>query len=161
MEEKVISTHVRILSWDELTKNQQELLEVAKSMTKKSYCPYSGFHVGAAVRLQGGMVIGGSNQENAAYPSGLCAERTALFSANANYPNLPVEALAIACFTNGHFTQMPGSPCGSCRQVMLETEHRYQQNIEILLYGEKGIYVFDKALDLLPLGFVSDDLEGK
>ncbi|MBR7153865.1 MAG: cytidine deaminase, partial [Paludibacteraceae bacterium] len=124
-----------------------------------SYCPYSHFHVGAAAKLANGIVMRGSNQENAAYPSGLCAERTALFAAGAQYPEQPVTKLAIACFTGGHFTKEPGSPCGACRQVMLETEHRYGGKMEVLLYGEEETYVFESAADLLPLIFVSENLK--
>ncbi len=159
MKDLKIESHVAVCSWDELTDDQKQLLECAKEMTQSSYCPYSQFHVGAAVRLSGGIIVKGSNQENAAYPSGLCAERTTLFAANANYPDRPVEALAIACFTGGHFTAEPGSPCGSCRQVMIETEHRFNTPMQVLLYGEKYIYVFKDANQLLPLGFFAEDLK--
>jgi len=161
MKELKIESRVQVCEWDELSELQRQLIEEAKAMTKSSYCPYSRFHVGAAARLQGGVIVRGSNQENAAFPSGLCAERTTLFAANANYPNLPVESLAIACFTGGHFTEEPGAPCGSCRQVMIETEHRYGMPMEVLLYGEKYVYIFHTANDLLPLGFFSEDLETK
>ena len=123
-------------------------------------CPYSGFHVGAAAKLANGIIVRGANQENAAYPSGLCAERTALFAAGAQYPDQPVTHLAIACFTDGHFTKEPGAPCGACRQVMLETEHRYPGKMEVLLYGEDATYVFESAADLLPLIFVKENLKG-
>lgn len=145
---------------EELSESDRALILEAKEMTKKSYSPYSHFQVGAAALLADGTIVKGSNQENAAYPSGLCAERTTLFAANANHPDQPVKALAIACFTAGHFTDEPGAPCGSCRQVMLETEHRFGQPMRVLLYGEKAVYVFDKAEDLLPYGFFAEDLEG-
>ena len=128
----------------------RELVEKAKAMTQNAYCPYSHFHVGAAARLADGQIVAGSNQENAAYPSGLCAERTTLFAANANNPNTPVEALAIACYTQGHYTKDAASPCGACRQVMLETEHRFGKPMQVILYGEDMCYVFDSAADLLP-----------
>ncbi len=153
--------HATRLLWDELDDSQKELLSIAKDMTDNSYSPYSHFRVGAAVRLANGQIVSGSNQENAAYPSGLCAERTTLFAANANYPDQAVKALAIACYTNGHFTPYPGSPCGSCRQVMIETEHRYNTPMQILLYGDEYIYLFDNAQDLLPLSFLSEDLSGE
>ena len=108
--------------------------------------------------LKDGTIVKGSNQENAAYPSGLCAERTALFSANSNYPEQPVVALAIACYTDGHFLSTPGSPCGACRQVMIETEHRYGEPMRVILYGEDKTLVFHSAADLLPLGFFAEDL---
>lgn len=160
MEEKVLTTRFHICQWNDLNAEQQALIEIAKEQTNNSYSPYSHFRVGAAARLQNGVIVRGSNQENAAYPSGLCAERTALFAAGATYPDQPVTHLAIACFTNGHFTPDPGSPCGSCRQVMVETEHRYPRKMQILLYGEKQIFVFDSAQDLLPLSFLIEDLKG-
>lgn len=160
MKDCVISANYRVFEWHELSPEQQALLQIAKEQTAKAYCPYSHFHVGAALRLDNGLVVRGSNQENAAYPSGMCAERTALFAAGANYPDCAVECLAIACFTNGHFTREAQSPCGACRQVMIETEHRYGKPMQVLLYGEDGTYVFDKASDLLPLVFVSENLQG-
>ena len=161
MKDLTIKAQVHVCQMHELSEEQQSLIREAKAMTEQSYCPYSNFHVGAAVRLQGNVIVRGANQENAAYPSGLCAERTALYAANANYPQLPVEALAIACFTEGHFTKVPGAPCGSCRQVMIETEHRFGKPMQILLYGEDAVYVLDSANDLLPLGFFAEDLHSK
>ena len=160
MKEYNLTTKMRSYQWDELSDEQREVLRVAKEQTKSSYCPYSGFHVGAAAKLANGVIIPGCNQENAAYPSGLCAERTALFAAGAQYPDQPVERLAIACFTDGHFTNQPGSPCGACRQVMIETEHRYGGKMEVLLYGEDETFVVESAADLLPLIFVSENLKG-
>jgi len=153
MQEDILHIRALRLAWNELTDSQRELITAAKKMTSNSYSPYSHFAVGAAARLANGQIVCGSNQENAAYPSGLCAERTALFAANANFPDQPVEALAIACFTSGRFTAQPGSPCGSCRQVMVETEHRYGRPMQILLYGEDFVYQFNSASDLLPLVF--------
>lgn len=160
MNKLCIKTNLTACSWDELNPQDRDLIEKAKAMTAKSYSPYSHFQVGAAALLADGTIIKGSNQENAAYPSGLCAERTTLFAANANYPDVPVVALAIACFTQGHFTTNPGAPCGSCRQVMLETEHRFNTPMRVLLYGEKETYIFEKAADLLPFGFFAEDLQG-
>lgn len=160
MKEYNLTTKMRSYRWDELDEEQRALVTVAKEQTKNSYCPYSHFHVGAAAALANGEIIRGSNQENAAYPSGLCAERTALFAAGAQYPDVPVRKLAIACFTGGHFTKEPGSPCGACRQVMVETEHRYDGKMEVLLYGEDETFVFESAADLLPLIFVKENLKG-
>ena len=160
MKEFNLETKLRAYRWDELSEDQRELISIAKEQTKHSYCPYSHFHVGAAAKLGDGTIIRGCNQENAAYPSGLCAERSALFAAGAQYPDQPVTKLAIACYTDGHFTKEPGSPCGACRQVMLETEHRYGGKMEVLLYGEDATYVFESAADLLPLIFVSENLKG-
>ncbi|MBQ0118525.1 MAG: cytidine deaminase [Bacteroidales bacterium] len=160
MKEYTIETKIRSCQFDELTAEQQALVNDAKQMTANSYSPYSRFRVGAAARLSNGVVVKGCNQENAAFPSGLCAERTTLFAANANYPNHAVQSLAIACYTDGHFTSEPGAPCGACRQVMLETEHRFGKPMEVILYGEKEIYVFDSVTSLLPLGFFAEDLHG-
>jgi cytidine deaminase len=160
MKEYQLAAKMRSYQWDELSEAQKNVVQIAKSQIKKSYCPYSHFHVGAAAELANGVVIPGSNQENAAYPSGLCAERTALFAAGSQYPEQKVVRLAIACFTDGHFTKEPGSPCGACRQVMVETEHRYEGKMEVLLYGEDEILVFESAADLLPLIFVSENLKG-
>lgn len=160
MKEYNLTTKMRVYSWEELSEEQQSLVNMAKEQTRHSYCPYSHFHVGAAAQLASGVVVPGCNQENAAYPSGLCAERSALFAAGAQYPDQSVQKLAIACFTDGHFTAQPGAPCGACRQVMTETEHRYGNKMEVLLYGEKETYVFESAADLLPLIFVSDNLKG-
>lgn len=160
MKEITLQTQITACTVDELDAELRQLVEIAKQKTQDAYCPYSHFHVGAAALLNDGTIITGANQENAAYPSGICAERTVLFAANANHPHTPVKALAIACYTNGHFTKQAGTPCGACRQVMLETEHRYGQDMQVVLYGEEGCYVFHKATDLLPLSFVSDNLKG-
>lgn len=160
MKELILQTKVTTCTLEEMEPSMRELVEKAKAMTQNAYCPYSHFHVGAAARLADGQILAGSNQENAAYPSGLCAERTTLFAANANNPNTPVEALAIACYTQGHYTKDAASPCGACRQVMLETEHRFGKPMQVILYGEDMCYVFDSAADLLPLNFVAENLKG-
>ncbi len=158
MKELEIKTKITVCLQEELSASLCELVEVAKKKTQDAYCPYSNYHVGAAALLADGQVITGSNQENAAYPSGLCAERTTLFSANSNNPQTPVVALAIACYTNGHFTETPASPCGACRQVMLETECRFGVPMKVLLYGDKECYVFESAKDLLPVCFTNENL---
>ena len=160
MKEHSIKTNFLSCDWKELPEKEQTLVQLAKQMTQHSYSPYSKFSVGAALLLKDGTIVKGSNQENAAYPSGLCAERTALFAANANHPNTAVEALAIACYTQGHFSKDVISPCGACRQVMLETEHRFGKPMKVILYGEEMCYIFDSAADLLPLNFVAESLIG-
>ncbi len=160
MKEIVLQTQVSVCQENELNEQQRQLVEAAKRKTQDAYCPYSHFGVGAAALLADGQVVTGCNQENAAYPSGLCAERTTLFAANANHPDTAVVKLAIACFTNGHFTRETASPCGACRQVMLETEYRYGVPMEVILYGTDGCYIFHSASDLLPINFVSDNLKG-
>jgi len=153
MKEYTIQSIVRVYKWDELAREDQALLQAAKDATSGSYAPYSGFRVGAAVRLGDGTVVIGSNQENMAFPSGLCAERTALFAANAQYPDQPVHTLAIAARNKAGFLSRPVTPCGACRQVISGVEQRYGQPIRILLYGTDGIHVVDGIEALLPLQF--------
>ncbi|MBR0310277.1 MAG: cytidine deaminase [Paludibacteraceae bacterium] len=160
MNEFTIDTPIRSYSWDELSESDKHLVEVAKRNTQNSYSPYSHFCVGAAALLSDGTIVSGCNQENAAYPSGLCAERTVLFAAGAQHPDQPVEVLAIAAYTDGHYTEDPVSPCGACRQVMLETENRYKHPMRVLLFGANHVYEFRSAESLLPFSFISDDLKG-
>ena len=153
MKQYDIKVPIRAYRWGELSPEQQRLVEKAKEQTQNAYCPYSHFHVGAAAELGNGEIVCGCNQENAAFPSGLCAERTALFAAGAQYPQEPVLRLAIACYHDGAFLPSAGSPCGACRQVMVETEKRGKQKMEVLLYGTEETLVFESAADLLPLVF--------
>lgn len=148
-----IKTNVRVYEPQELPEDLRELVNRAKLKCQDSYAPYSKFHVGAAIRMENGDIFSGCNQENAAYPSGLCAERTTLFYAQAQRPKEPVIALAIAAETNGKFTDLPTPPCGACRQVMIETEQRGGKPMQIILAGEKAVYVIDSAKDLMPLVF--------
>ena len=150
-----INLHGKALQWDELSPEQQRLIDIAKEQTQKAYCPYSHFHVGAAAELDNGEIVRVCNQENAAFPSGLWAERTALFAAGAQYPDEPVRRLAIACYHKDAFLPSAGSPCGACRQVMVETEKRGGQKMQVLLYGTDETLVFESAADLLPLVFDS------
>ena len=154
MKELELKSVILSYKMDELSAEEQHLVNLAIEATNRSYAPYSNFHVGAAVRLENGEEIIGCNQENAAYPSGLCAERTALFSAGAQYPDVPVEMLAIAARgTDGELLSDPVSPCGSCRQVIIESETRAGHPIRILLYGRKCVYVIDGIGKLMPLMF--------
>ena len=149
-----IETVVKVYAYHELTADEQELAEAAREATRRSYAPYSRFHVGSAVLLANGTIVTGSNQENAAYPSGLCAERTALFYANSQYPDVAVKMLAIAaCEADGKMRPTPIPPCGACRQVMVETEKRFNQPIRILLCGTEEVYVAESSSCLLPLSF--------
>jgi len=150
-----ITTKVQIFCYNELILEEKKLIDSAKIACSRAYAPYSQFQVGAAVLLANGEIITGNNQENIAFPSGLCAERTALFYANSQYPEQAVKLLAIAAYTQGDFIELPISPCGACRQVILETEMRYQSPIKIYLYGRKEIYVVEGIKDLLPLAFGS------
>lgn len=143
---------------DELPPAEQALVQKAIDATNNSYAPYSNFHVGAACLLENGNVVIGANQENAAFPSGLCAERTAIFAAQANHPEQPITTLAIAARNVNGLQKSPISPCGACRQVVLEIEDRYQRPVRILLYGTEGIYVFESIKDLLPFSFVDANM---
>ena len=131
-----------------------KLIDEATKARDMAYAPYSKFHVGAGVLLDNGIEVIGCNQENAAYPSGLCAERTALFAAGAQYPDVPVRMLAIAARgTDGNLVEEPVGPCGSCRQVIIESETRAGGPIRILLYGQRHVYVIDGVKELMPLTF--------
>lgn len=142
-------------SLDEMPEQDRLLAESAISATANSYSPYSGFRVGAAVRLSNGETICGSNQENIAYPSGLCAERTAMFYAHSKYPEAVIEEIALAGVKNGNLCKLPVSPCGACRQVMAEYQVKSGRQMKIILAGAEAIYVFEKVEDILPLVFDS------
>lgn len=154
-----ITAKIQILNESELNEEQKTVVEAAKKATFNSYSPYSHFQVGAAALLGNGIIVSGSNQENAAYPSGICAERTTLFYANSQYPNQPVRKLAIAAQCGGKFHEEVISPCGACRQVILETEYRAKAPIEILLVAGAEVWVFNGIKGLLPLGFNYDNLK--
>lgn len=142
----------------ELSEEDQNLIKMAIETAGKAYAPYSSFSVGAAVLLEDNTIVTGNNQENAAYPSGLCAERVALFYANANYPDKSVKSIAVVALKNGELVKTLASPCGSCRQVMLETETRYKQPMRIIMGSQTGFWVINNAKELLPLSFTSDSL---
>lgn len=154
MKKQILELSYRIYALDELPEESRKLVDAALEATRRSYAPYSHFYVGAAAKLDNGVIVTGNNQENVAFPSGLCAERTALFYANAQYPEVPVKALAIvARDSSGKMTQAPISPCGACRQVMLETENRFGKPMQILLASAEEIIVVERASALLPLAF--------
>lgn len=158
MKDLTITTVIKVYQYQELSEADQQLIDAAKAATNRSYAPYSNFSVGAAAILANGIVITGTNQENAAYPSGLCAERTTLFYANSQYPDQAIFTLAIAARTKEDFVNDPIPPCGACRQVILETEKRYNQPIRILLFGKKLIYEIKSIRDLLPLSFNASNM---
>lgn len=160
MEQKKIVINYKAVKDADLSPDDRALVEKAKQMTYRSYAPYSNFHVGAAIRMANGEIASGCNQENAAYPSGLCAERTACFHASADYPGMAMKKIAIAARnTAGYddsslapFQAQPISPCGACRQALLEYEHLFG-DIEVILYGAEAIYVFPSIKSLLPFSF--------
>ncbi len=158
MKEYEIRTRVTVLSEQELSAPERELIMAAKKATESSYSPYSHFQVGAALRLQDGEIILGSNQENASYPVGTCAERTAIFWCGANRPGVVITTIAIVAQTEGHFMPTPISPCGMCRQALLEVEHKQGSPIRVLLVSENGMHCIDSVRDLMPLSFDADSL---
>ena len=142
-------------SLDQLNAEDKALAQAAIEATALSYAPYSGFNVGAAVMFEDGEMIKGSNQENAAYPSGLCAERTALFYASSSRPDVAITALAIAAGQKGVLCGTPATPCGACRQVMAQYQLKSGRPMRVLLVGSEKIWRFEKVDDLLPLIFDS------
>ena len=153
MEAKTISTTIMVAKMEEFSADDAELINQAIAQTCKSYSPYSKFNVGAALRLANGNIVVGCNQENAAFGVTMCAERSALFAAGAQCPEVPVRAIAIAARDAEGLLKQPISPCGVCRQAMIETETRYGQRLHILLYGTEKVYVVDGIEQLMPLSF--------
>ena len=142
-------------SLEQLEPQDRELAKAAIEATKSSYAPYSHFNVGAAVRLAGGEIVCGSNQENAAFPSGLCAERTAMFYANAANPEKAMLSIALAGCQNGILCETPATPCGACRQVMAQYQTKSGKDMSVLMVGREKIWKFDRVDDILPLIFDS------
>ncbi|WP_455672501.1 cytidine deaminase [Phocaeicola sp.] len=159
MKQIKLEIDIEVRSYEELTDEDRKLIDAAREATQRSYAPYSHFSVGAAALLGNGVVVTGTNQENAAYPSGLCAERTTLFYANSQYPDQPVKTLAIAARTEEDFLDTPIPPCGACRQVLLETEKRFGEPMRVMLYSKKDIYILNGVNGLLPLSFDGDFLK--
>ena len=147
-------------SADELQPDDKSLLQMAKDIAPTAYAPYSKFHVAAAAVLQNGEIVKGTNQENASYPVGTCAERSLLGSVGALFPNEPIVTMAITYDNLNGTSDTPASPCGMCRQALREYETRTHHSIRLILAGKEGkIYIIPKAGMLLPLGFTSDDLK--
>ncbi|MDN5212468.1 cytidine deaminase [Fulvivirgaceae bacterium BMA12] len=146
-------------SMDDLDPQWQRLIREAGESINGAYAPYSNFYVGAAVLLNNNIIVTGNNQENAAYPAGMCAERVALFSAAAQYPAYPVERIAIVARKNNSQEFLPASPCGSCRQVMSEYETRSKNPIQVLIFApDKNMYIIKGIDSLLPIKFSKNDL---
>lgn len=160
MKEKTLSTVIQVFNNEnELSGPDRDLLEKAHEGLESAYAPYSGFQVGAAVRLENGKIVTGSNQENAAYPMCLCAERVALAAAAADYPGVRVLAIAVTCRSKHQDLREPAAPCGACRQVICETEDRHGGPIAILLQGETGpVFKLRTGRELLPLAFTGASL---
>lgn len=156
---KVVITRYRELN--ELSEVDRQLVLAARKIARNAYAPYSGFKVGAALRMSDGQIITGNNQENASSPAGCCAERTALYWANASFPGKPVLALAISAIDRSGNSAGQLSPCGVCRQALLETEIRFNQPIRVLLDNNDAIDVLDTAKSLLPMSFNPGSLNAR
>lgn len=147
-------------NFQELSSEEQSLMKAAITARKNAYAPYSSFQVGAAILLENEEIITGNNQENASYPSGLCAERVAIFYAGANFPNVPIKAIAISATSINHVVDQPAAPCGNCRQAISEYEVKQKLPIKILMMGEEGQILKCNAMsDILPLAFNSSFLD--
>lgn len=155
MKEIIVTSRINVFeSIQELPLLAQDLMEKAVEVRKNAYAPYSKFRVGAAILLDNGKIITGSNQENAAYPSGLCAERVAIFYAGATYPEAKILKIVISATSDINITTVPVPPCGACRQSIAEYEVRQNCPIEIYYMGEKGvIYQSESLKNLLPFMF--------
>ena len=159
MKQKRLEIEYQELAFDELPAQEQNLVESAIQATDNSYSPYSHFREGTPLRLKAGSVQMGATHEHAAFPSGLCAERTAIFAAQAQHPELRPVLLAIAARNANGLLPEPVSPCGACRQVMLQMEQRYGQPMGVILYGTKHIFKFGSASQLIPFSFGDDNMK--
>lgn len=154
MQHKNITTPIIVAQYDELDPSQRALVDHAREATLRSYAPYSKFNVGAAILLDNNEIVTGANQENVAFPSGTCAERTACYYAGANHPDARFLKIAIAARTaDGQFTTTPTPPCGACRQALLEYEKLAGKPVEVILAGATEIYLLPSVASLLPLCF--------
>lgn len=154
MKELQITTPIVVMQYDELDPTDRSLVDAAREATFRAYSPYSHFSVGAAILLDNGETVTGSNQENAAYPSSLCAERTAAYYAHSRYPDAKFMTIAIAAReTSGREIKMPISPCGACRQALLEYEKLAGRNVKVILAGADECYILTSVKSLMPLSF--------
>jgi cytidine deaminase len=147
-------------SINELSPGDASLVKAARDVTGNAYAPYSNFNVGAVARLSNGKTVTGTNQENAAYPVGICAERVLLSAVASLFPNMAIDTIAISYDNKNGKSDRPISPCGICRQTLSEYEERIKQPIRLILSGLEGkIYIIQKASQLLPLSFGGEDLK--
>lgn len=160
MQEQKFEFNYKVYSGiDELPEDQQWLLNEAREVTAQAYAPYSNFQVGAVAKMANGEIITGSNQENASFPVGLCAERVLLASISSLFPRIPIDTIAISYKSDNHKSDHPISPCGICRQSLQEFEGRVKHPVQLILGGMTGpVYIIDSASRLLPLAFTSDEL---
>ena len=161
MEKRRISFDLLVFeTLDELSKSEKALMKIAVEARENAYAPYSQFMVGAAVLLANKEIVIGNNQENASYPSGLCAERVALFQAGAKYPKVEIKTIAISASSKTHKVDRPAAPCGNCRQAIAEYEQKQNSPISILMMGDSGkIFKCESLEDILPLAFGSSYLK--
>ena len=155
IEQEIKVKYQEFASIDELNAEDRELAHAAIEGMQGSYAPYSHFNVGAAVRMTNGQIVRGANQENAAFPSGICAERTAMFAASAKYPDKEMVSIALAGGVYGRITDEPATPCGACRQVMAQYQTRSGKPMSVIMVGAKKVWKFEKVDDILPLIFDS------
>ena len=148
-------TYQEYKSIEELSPEDRELAAEAIKAMEGAYAPYSHFHVGAAVRMSNGQIVRGANQENAAFPSGLCAERTAMFAAGARYPDKDMLGIALAGGVMGRLSDRPATPCGACRQVMAQYQAKSGKPMSVIMISSDKVWKFDKVDDILPLIFDS------
>lgn len=150
-----ITTNIEVYeSIEELPSDAKDLMLAAFEAKKNAYAPYSKFLVGAALLLENGVIVSGNNQENAAYPSGICAERVAVWKASSEYPDVKIKSLAITASSSSQLTKEPVAPCGGCRQTLLEYEQKQNSKVEVYFMGEVGKIVKTHSLtDLLPMAF--------
>lgn len=161
MAKKITNTiSAEIMDYAELTEEEKQLIDQTKAAVNNAYAPYSEFCVGSVVLLADGTRVQGSNQENAAYPSGLCAERVAIFAAGANHPNTEIKQIGIAAKPKDGDDFVNASSCGNCRQAMLEYQHKQKTPIELLFVQPNNQVMKVLLADLLPFGFGADDLNG-
>ena len=154
-EREIHITYQEYKSIEELSPEDRELAAEAIKAMEGAYAPYSHFHVGAAVRMSNGQIVRGANQENAAFPSGLCAERTAMFAAGARYPDKDMLSLALAGGVMGRLGSQPATPCGACRQVMAQYQAKSGKPMSIIMISADKVWKFEKVDDILPLIFNS------
>ena len=159
LKENITISYLRA-KFNDLTVIEKELIQRSKDALKDAYAPYSGFLVGSSVLLSDGKIISANNQENVAFPSGLCAERVVLFNAGANYPNLEIDIIAVSAKSNSFEITDIISPCGACRQVMAEYQEKQNKKIKILLHlNNDEVLIFSSVDDLLPLLFTNPNLK--
>jgi len=158
-EKEIIMLYSEYREINDLPEGDRKVAEASVEAAGKAYAPYSEFKVGAAILLSDGTIVKGANVENAAYPSGSCAEKTALSYAISNYPELRSVTISIAALAGGKMTDEPVPPCGNCRQMLLEEEHRQEKNIKVILVGAKRIIVLKSSGILMPLQFTKKNLK--